>query len=175
MSSSAQDVVGVFDDNLNQLFADARSIRATVTERSKIMEHPVESGATISDHVVDHPTEIELSVVLTPATYPDTYQQIKTTWLAKTTVTVVTKTDTYDNQLIFEIPHDETPEMFNTVAVAIKLRQVIMVDAQYAQLPASSVKKSSNASTVKTGQKNPAPATPSQNSAAYDLIFGSGS
>lgn len=173
MTSIPTDVVGVFDSSFNQLFADAIAIRAMVSEKSKIMEHPVESGVTITDHVVIQPTEIEMSVVLTPLTYRDTYTQIKTVWQAFGLVSVQTKTGTYPNMLIYEIPHDEVPEMFDTVAVAIKLREVILVEAQYAQLPQKNVRKPKNASTVRTGQKDGKPATPTQSSAAFDLIFGS--
>jgi len=51
---------------------------------------------------------------------------------------------------------------------------VRFVTPQYAPLPASNVKKSSNASTVKGGQKQGQEASPKKSSAAYDLIFGSG-
>lgn len=170
----AQDVVGVFDASFNQLFPDARAIRANVKPNAKIMQHPIETGVTITDNVVVEPTEIELSVILNAGTSQDTYQQIKTSWLAFGLLTVQTKMDTFSDMLIYAPPHDEVPEMFDTVAVAIKLRSVIIVDSQYAQLPVSSVAKKSNASTVKTGLKTPATASPAQSSSAYDLIFGSG-
>lgn len=169
--TTAQDVVGVFDSDGNQLFVDARSIRALVNEKSKPAVHPLEEGGTFGDNVVDEPTTIELSVILRPGSFRDTYQQIKAVRKARQLVTVQTKTDTYANMLLHDMPHDETPEMFNTVAIGIKLTEFNLVKAQYAQL--TSVKKPANKSTVKTGQKNPAPATAPQSSAAFDLIFGS--
>lgn len=171
MTSVAQDVVGVFDSGGNQLFVDARSIRALVVERSKPAVHPLETGGTFGDNVVDLPVEVALEVILRPGTFRATYQQIKAVRAARNLVTVQTKTDTYSNMLLHDFPHDETPEMYDTVAVAIKLSEFILVAPQYRQLTA--VKKPANKSTVKTGQKNPAPATPKQSSAAYDLIFGS--
>lgn len=170
--SEAVDVVGVFDSGFQQLFADARPIRALVREGSKLMEHPVESGATITDHRVFLPVLIELHMILTPDSYQDTFQQIKTAWKELNLLSVQTKSDTYSNMLIEELPHDEQPEMFDTVAVGLRLRQVILVEAQYAQLPAKEVKKKSNASTVKTGQKQATTTTTKKSSAAYDLIFG---
>lgn len=171
--SASQDVVGVFDSSFNQLFVDARPLRAMVTERAKAMEHPVESGVTITDHVVIQPTEITLSLILTPATFQDTYSAIVAVWKQFGLLSVQTKTGTYSNMLICDLPHDENPEMFDTVAIVLKLRQVILVDAQYAQLPARKVRKKSNSSTVKTGQKTGQPATGAQSSAAFSLIFGS--
>lgn len=171
--SSARDVVGVYDSSFRQLFPNARTIRALVGEKAKAMEHPLESGATMTDHIVFLPTEIELSFILDPEGFQDTYQQIKAAWQSATLVSVQTKTDTYPDMLILEPPHDEVPEMFDTVAIAVKLRQAILVAAQYAQLPKSQVKKKSNSSTVKTGQKTGGATSGAQNSAAYDLIHGS--
>lgn len=172
MTVSAQDDVGVFDSSFNQLFPGARPIRAIIKETSDIMKHPIETGATISDHVVIQPTEIELSLILDPETFQDTYQSAKAAWKALELLSVQTKADTYTNMLIYDMPHDETPDMFDTIPLAIKLREADLVDAQYAQLPKSKVRKTSNSSTVKTGQKTAAPTQP-QSSAAYDLIFGS--
>jgi hypothetical protein len=152
--SAAVDVVGVYDEAFNQIFAAARPIKATVSETAKIMEHPVESGATIADHRVIQPTEIELGLILTPDTYWDTYQEIRSAWLATSLLSVQTRTGSYSDMLIYEIPHDEDPEMSDTIAVAVKLRQVILVDAQYEQLPAAKVANPSDSSTVKTGQKS---------------------
>lgn len=169
---ATQDLVGVYDDSFNQLFENARPLRCLISERSKIMEHPIETGATIADHVVRQPIEIQLSVIPLPEDFVDSYNAIKAAYLANTFVSVQTKTDTYTNMLIYEMPHDETPEIFDTVAIGIKLREAILVQAQFSQLPASEVKKKSRATTVKTGQKQPTEATPAQSSGAYDLFFG---
>lgn len=174
VSNKSEDVVGVFDDAGAQLFEDARAVRALINIRAKIMEHPLESGAVIADHIVFQPTEIELAVIPRSGTYRDTFQQIATAYKAKKTVTVQTKTDTYSDMAIEAMPYDQTSEMFDTVAVGLKLRQAIFVEAQFAQLPPAKVKKKSNSSTSKTGQKTGQAATNGQSSAAFDLIFGSG-
>lgn len=171
MSNTVQDVVGVFDAGGSQLFVGARSIRALVNERSKPALHPLETGGTFGDNVVDLPVEIALEVILRPAAFRATYQEIKAVRRARKLVTVQTKTDTYTDMLLHDLPHDETPEMFDTVAIAVKLTQFQLIAPQYKQL--TDAKKPANKSTIKTGQKNAAPATPKQSSAAFDLIFGS--
>lgn len=172
MSIGPQDVVGIFDESFNQLFETAEAMRCLVNEDAKPMEHPMESGAVNTDHIVFLPTEIELSLILDPEDMPDVYQQIKDKWKAAETVSVQTKTDTYTSMLITKIPHDEETDMVDTVGMGVRLRQIIIVTAQYSKLPAKSVKKASNASTTKTGQKQPTPASAPKTSAAYDLIFG---
>lgn len=174
-NSTQEDVVGVFDSSFNQLFADAEAMRALIKPEAEIAKHPLETGGTFSDNIVFLPVEIELSVIPKPDGYQDTYQQIKAAFLAAGLVSVQTKADTYANMMIYKIPRDETPEMFDTAAIAISLREFQQVTAQFQQLPQSSVKKPSNASTVQTGQKTSTTANPTgaQSSAAYDLIFGS--
>lgn len=174
VSNKSEDVVGVFDSAGAQLFENARAVRALIHITAKIMEHPLESGAVIADHIVFQPTEIDLAVIPRANSYRDTFQQIVTAYKAKKTVTVQTKTDTYSDMAISAMPYDQTSEMFDTVAVGIKLRHAVFVQAQFAQLPQSNVKKKSNSSTSKTGQKVGQPATNGQSSAAFDLIFGSG-
>lgn len=165
---ATQDVVGVYDANFNQLFEGARPLRCVVTERSKIMEHPIETGATVADHVVVLPTEIELSMIPRPEDFDDSYNAIKAAYQAQAFVSVQTKTDTYTSMLIYEIPHDERPETFDTIAIAVKLREAILVNPQFSQLPPAQVKKKSDASTVQTGQKQPADAPQSLLSQIYD-------
>lgn len=165
-----QDVVGVFDSNNNELFVGANAVKATVTPRAKIPKHPLETGATISDHIIFDPIEIELSVILDPEDYQDIYQQIKNTFLTGTLVTIVTKTDSYPSMAFNGIPYDETPDMFDTIAMGLKLSQFDFVTPQYGALPPSSVKKASNASTSQVGQKNTTPATPAQQSTLIGIL-----
>lgn len=172
--SAAQDVVGVFDESFNQLFVLARPMRALIRDGSKLMKHPIETGGTIADHRVFEPIGIELSMILDPTEYQNTYQEIKSAYKGNSKLIVQTRVDTYVDMVILEMPHDETGEMADTIAIGLKLEEAVFVDPQYAQLPPSKVKKSSNSSTAKTGQKQGTAATPAQNSAAYDLIFGSG-
>lgn len=167
---ATQDLVGVYDSSFNQLFEDARPIRCVVNERSRLMEHPIETGATIADHVVVLPTEIELSLIPRPDNFVDSYNAIKAQYQSQSFVSVQTKTDTYTNMLIMEMPHDERPETFDTVAISLKLREAILVAAQFSQLPPSAVKNKSRASTVQSGQKQPEDAPQSLLSQAYDFF-----
>ncbi len=153
--TDASDVVGVFDDSFNQLFDLARPIKANVTPSSRIMDHPVETGTTISDHQIFLPTEMELSLICTTEEYKSVYQQIKSAYLVGSTLIVQTKADTYLNMLIQAIPHDETPELFDVIQVAVKLREGKFVDTQYQTIAAKDVKNPNDQSTVNTGETTP--------------------
>lgn len=146
VSSLAQDVVAVYDLDFEQIFRDARPLKATVKETAKLMQHPVETGALITDHRVINPIEIDLSMVLTPETYRDTYYEIKDFFLGLETIIVQTSTDVYEHMLINDMPHEENPEHFDTITMVIKLREVIFVKSSTSELP--------------VGNKEGKPATP---------------
>ena len=160
---TAADVVGIFDSTTSQqIFTNARAIKARVTEMAKVMEHPLANGATIVDHAVILPVQIELSVICSPDTYTDVYTSIKQYFVNKNLVTVQTKTGRYPNMLFNGIPHEEDPEMWNTIAMGLSLRQAQLIQPRFGTIPQGTAKNESNTSTVDTGQKQP-------KSAAIDL------
>lgn len=152
-SGSSVDVVGVFTQNFSQIFSEARPIKATIRETSRTMEHPVETGVITTDHRIIMPTEIDLSMVLNSIDYPDVYKQIKSYWLRGTLLTVQTRVAVYMNQLISEIPHEESPEQFDMITLALKLKQVQIVTAKYGIIP----RAPKNSTTVPTGAQVPQP------------------
>ena len=159
-----QDLVAVFDQNFNQVFSAARAIKAVVKEDSKTMEHPIENGGTITDHIVYLPIEIELSVILQALDYPDTYKAIKQFFLNATLLVVHCKSGIYNNMLISSMPHEEDPEQYDALALALKLKQVQFVTTAYSVVP----KKASNSNIASRGTQSPQPA---QSTVAQD-IFG---
>ncbi len=147
----AIDVVGIYDQNFNQVFKLARAMKATVKEDSKLMEHPMESGAIITDHRIVLPVEIELAVIMQSDDYPDTYRAIKQFFLNGTLLVVQTLSGLYDNQLIQSLPHEENPDQYDTLTMAINLKQVQFVRPQYNVKP----KRPTNSTTVDRGDLQP--------------------
>jgi hypothetical protein len=103
----SQDVVGIFDADFNQLVPEGRPIKATVTMPSKLMEHPLEDGSTVSDHRIFQPTEIEFSLI---ADY-ELAQRFEAIYRQTDTITVQTRAATYDDMVIESMSHDETVEV----------------------------------------------------------------
>lgn len=148
------DEVAVFDANFQQLFVNARPIKATVKEVAKVMEHPVENGATITDHRIILPIEIEFSMVCNPENYIDTYNQVRTVFFGVNLNTVQTKTGRYGNMMIQQMPHEESIDNFDTITIALTFKQVLIVQAQYGTLPPSKVANKKDSSTADKGQKD---------------------
>lgn len=147
LPSYAFDTVAVFDQNFNQVFTQARAIKATIKEQSKVMEHPIENGGVITDHRILLPIEIELSLILQAPDYSNVYKTIKSYYENATLLIVQTKSGIYNNQLISSMPHEEDPTMYNALAIALSLKQIVFVTAQYGIAP----KHPSNSTTVNRG------------------------
>jgi hypothetical protein len=162
LSMFGVDVVGVFDNTAyTQLFQSARPMKANVNRQLKIMDHPIESGAIISDFAIVLPVEIELSMLLTGDEYADMYKSILAYFETQTLVSVQLKSYTFANMLIQAMPHEETPEMFDVVPVALKLREVQLVQVQYQALSSSNVQDTTDQSTTQRGTQQPQAASSS--------------
>lgn len=162
------DPVAVFDNDFNRLFSDAQAIKAVVKEQSKLMEHPVESGIIITDHRIVLPVEIDLSLVLSARDYQTTYKQIRQYYLNATLLVIQTRSGVYENQIIQAMPHEEDPEQFNVLMMALSLKQVQFVTAEYGVVP----KRANNSTTTKRGTQPTTVPTTAQTTIAADAFNG---
>lgn len=127
-----------------QMFANARPLKATVRETSKVMEHPVETGSMFSDFHIINPIEIDLPLLVvnksaggiaslfgagSNSNYATTYAQIRQAFINATPLTIKTRTGSYQNMIISDMPHEEEPEMFNAIVILLRLRQVLLFKA----------------------------------------------
>ena len=153
-ASYTNDDVAVFD-GFDQVFRAARPLSCEVRNEAKLMDHPLESGALVTDHKVHQPIEVTLSCVLNPENYRDVYAEIRQLFLEGKLLTVQCRAATYENMAIQAMPHDESPDMYDTVPVELRLREVHVFSAQFVPLPAASVQNKTQASTVQSGEKQP--------------------
>jgi hypothetical protein len=107
-----------------QMFADARPLKATVRETSRVMEHPVETGVMLADHHVINPVEIDIPLVVKAPFYAATYTQIRQAFVAATLLSVKTRVGTYSNMIIADMPHEEDADMYDAITIGLHLRQV---------------------------------------------------
>lgn len=167
--SRAMDVVAVLGPGFAPLFQFARPLEAEVVERATLMEHPLEDGAVIADHIVFDPIEIRLPLTIVgEAEYRSTYALIKSTFLAGSLLTVVTRTGSYPNMVIEEMPHREHPDAFNAVQMRLLLREAHFVTPKSGGL--AQTKDAKQASTVARGAQQTT-ATDATKSAKADSAY----
>ena len=79
-----------------------------------------------------------------------------------------TKTDTYRNQVLWSMPHEESTDSYNTVKMLLRFREAEFAPVpQYAVTPANP----SYTDTVPRGEQQSTPVTPPRNSFAFDIFF----
>ncbi len=166
IASFGSDAVAVFTEDYTQVFRTARAIKAVVKETAKLMEHPIETGAIITDHRIILPVEIELSLVLIASDYQNVYKQIRQYYYNATLLYVQTRAGLYLNQLIQSMPHEEDPDQYDVLTLALHLRQVQYVTAQFSVVP----KNISNSSTTNRGTQQGMPASNGQTFEATSLF-----
>jgi len=160
------DRIGVYDQNFVKIFPQAKSLKITVKEEAKIMEHPIETGATITDFRVILPVEIEISFVLQSEDYQDVYREIRQFFLNSTLLNVQTKAGVYFNQIIAALPHEEDPAYFDAITLVLKLKQVLFAMTQTTIAP----RNPTNGNTVDRGTQQSSTVAPQKEASVLAQI-----
>lgn len=128
-SSIINSILGISNTtaSIGQLFVNARPMKATVRETSKIMDHPVETGVVLSDHHIINPVEIDIPLIVSAQFYAATYSQIRQNFLNATPLAVKTRVGVFSDMVIADMPHEEDADMFDVITIALHLKQAIYV------------------------------------------------
>lgn len=174
--TAAIDVVAILGPGYVPLFGLARPLTATVFEDAQLMEHPLETGSVIADHIVVEPLEIQLPcMVVGELEYRNTYAALKAAFISGTLLTIVTRTASYPSMVIVSMPHEERPQSFNAIEMNIRLRHAVFVQPKSTALPASEVREPRQASTTPRGAQQTTTANAPRTEAAANAYNNSGS
>ncbi len=143
------------------------------SDRAQVTDHPVESGSTISDNMVDLPAELELvyawgmagraNTQSNPNFLREIYAAFLTLKTQKQLVTIYTGKRTYTNMVIQGISSTTDKETENSLVLRISCRQIIIVSTQTFTLPTAKTQVATpqtSLQTVKTGTQQAAPVQP---------------
>lgn len=170
-SGSVQDFVAVFDANFNQVFPKARILKPVVKPTAKGMEQPVESGKTVTDHIIIQPLELELTLIIAGTDLTNTYQSIYDFWRNHTLLTVQTKTSNYSSLYILEMPHEESPDQYDAVSMVLSFKQAFIATSTSSKtIPKNPI----NSNTVNRGTQVPQVPNNAQSTVALDLARAAG-
>lgn len=184
-ASTADVVMVTRADTGAQVFAAARPMQANVYEVAELMEHPLEDGSNVSDHIVYRAVEIELPLMITGANLPSVFAEIRELYLAGEVLAVQTRTGTYASMVIQAIPHDEKADELDAVTIGLQLKEAKFIKTQYAgAIGAAQVapptpadpRPAARVSTVRRGsqQTTPPPAPVAARGSVLYRAFGSG-
>lgn len=183
-SSSAYDVVRIVSKG-GPAFETARIMRATVNNDSDIFSHPIEDGNTITDFKVELPIQIQLAVIIPAEDFENAYRNLRQAKKMGTEFIIQTRADSYERMVIKSMPHEESPEIGDCLGLSITFQEVQWFKPSVESLPATEVSAKPNsktngtgtsvksdADTVKTGQKQPTPATDNTQSSVLKKMEG---
>lgn len=159
--SYANDIYGVYiqEGNLiRQVFSEARPVKSLTKITSKAMEQPLETGATIVDHRIILPVEIDIDLFLSSSVYRTTMDEIKQLYNNGSSLVVHSRSGIYDNLFIQDIPVEETAEKFDTLSIKMKLKEILVATASFQ--PINTIDQP----TVSRGNISPMPASDEQTS-----------
>jgi hypothetical protein len=126
-------------------------LSAMVNEQSEMPEHPIESGAKITDHKIIQPVEIDVRLVMPTYMYASVVRELNDLYTNSTQLRIKTKMQWYDNMVLQDKPHEEAPETVDRVVYTLHFKQVFIVEPKYIALPVSKVSNVENSSTQKLG------------------------
>ena len=160
-------VYNQFDD---EVLSGMSVLSYNVNNDSQFIEHPIESGAKISDHHVFNPIEISCKVAMpykssildipdlqdfvfgSSESFEDTYNQLKDYYRYSVPLRIKTEADVYDNMYISSLPTDVDSSTADRQIFYISFKQALTVEPQYIKMSANKVKNASNASYSKNGE-----------------------
>ena len=154
-ATNAQDVIAVLNSSFAQVFERARAIKLNISREAQAMKHPLETGAEVTDHRIIMPVGAELSMILSSADYRAVYQQIADLFKRGELLIVQTRVESFPSMLITKMPHEESSDMIDGIALALTLEEAQFVAAQYSALPPKKVKKPKDSDTAKRGEQQP--------------------
>lgn len=179
----------IYRDN-NEVLSGISVLNYSVRDDSQFITHPIETGATISDHHVYNPIQITLNAAFPPKgfalaqisvvdllygrgqTFEETYEQLSLLYKTSAKLTIKTDADVYDNMYITSIPTDISPDNADRQIYSITFEQALTVSPQYITLKATQVKNPANSSYKKTGEVLPVSATEEKKKSVLYSLFG---
>lgn len=164
----AEDAVGIFDEDGNQLFSSGRPLRMEVKRPSKTFTHPLEDNTNLTDFKIIEQIQIEISLLLQGDEGVNTYAQIEAAYLENTILEVRGKFKNYKNMIISDMPHDELPEGFDSIILPLGLTE-LQIEA------AETIETSQDFNTQNRGKQEPEEATETETenaSTLYKIFIG---
>lgn len=178
-SSLSVDVTRITDSKGRQVFAEARAVKAGILQDSELFQHPLETGNKITDYKIDKPIQIQLGVLIPTDSYSTVYASLVDAKKNGEQFIVQTKAGAFPNMVIKAIPHEESSEYGDCLAMQISFEEVIWYDTNTQTLPAKSVagtKKAGgakqDADTSKLGQKRATDASSSTQKRSKSVLYG---
>lgn len=145
----------IYNPKTNQeVFQSVLYIEGSTTDDLKMMEHPIETGAEIVDHIIDDVKKVNIKFQIDDDDLTS-LNEILDLYRSRTLLTIKIKSEIFTNLCITSKPVKAEIEHFNTSIYELTFTEAIEAQTTYVKMSVPQVKQVKNASTVKTGHKQP--------------------
>jgi hypothetical protein len=152
-------------------------ISESTTDSWEITTHPVQQGASISDHKYRKPTTLKLSMMFKGDDSSDlntAYQKLLDLQASTEIFSVMTPKRIYNNMQLVTLSCTTDQRTENVLSITGELREIIIVDVVVTNVPPRAKHKNAKktGSTAKTGAKATKPAKPEENTSILNRLTG---
>jgi len=132
-------------------------INENSTDTLEITEHPVQQGASITDHAFVRPPELSIRYIYMPGNVPlsEMYKDFLDLQSSREPFTIVTGKRVYNNMLFASIAVTNDVNSENILAINASFKQIILVQVNETTVPANDLQSnpSQTAPIENTGDK----------------------
>lgn len=152
--------VSIYENN-KEILTDVILIDIDAHDDAQTMDHPIESGALVTDHIIYNPNEITLRCWMPtmPFLYDRALREIKNLYKQSREVTIKIRSDVFEPVIMVGKPVRVNADSLDHVVYELSFKQILKAVSQYVPMPASQVKHKQDASTVSSGEKQPQKST----------------
>lgn len=159
-ASRAADVVAIYrSESMEQVLGQLRPLSASTYETAELMEHPVEDGSLIADHLVLNPTELEFTTRASTEDIPALIDEARQLQIDAELLTVQTRSGSIFNMVLTGFPRNEDPDAPLAPLVVLRFRQARFITPEYGDIQQRQAARPRQASTTARGQQQARPAT----------------
>lgn len=138
--------------NLREVLQDMEITRIAVEDSAKMFEHPIETGAVITDHEIFEPKRATLQAYISNDN-ASTLKELEYLYLSGAELQIRAGNKIIDKVMINSKPAEINSSVFDKTLYSITFKEFLEVVPTYVKMPPSKVANKSNASRVNSGQK----------------------
>jgi len=154
------------------------TIEESATDELEITQHPVQQGATITDHAFLKPASVNIKIMFNNADAPlaETYSKLRQLQASREPFDVVTGKRAYKNMLIKSLGQTNDAQTENVLSISLELLEIIITRVETTTVPPRKrhKKPGKTGKTEKAGNKSakPVDANSSRGKSALRTLLG---
>lgn len=154
-------------ESLTEVLSGLQITRAALEDTAKLFEHPIETGAVITDHEIFEPKSIVIQAYISNDD-ASTLTELEQLYLSGTALKIRIGNKIINNAVISSKPIEITGEVFDKTLYSISLKEYFEVTPQYVAMPPNKVQNKANASRTNKGVKQAKPVKKSWSAGVFD-------